>query len=159
MTPKQVVNKIISHKPSCVEDVLRNCELPLKFLGDGAYRTAYQVVNTDIIIKFANSGFAMEHSLKEYKAAKTIKESKLTKYRTIKKHMPEIYHYDVETGISVGRFYKLLPAKANGIRERLAEKIRVAVGVNYTDLENSGNVGKDRRGILKIIDAGFINVG
>lgn len=144
--------------------------LPLKYMGEGAYRHTYHIVGTDLIIKFpklpyrrpcptpACTNFNIIHSRDEYRAVTKILKSKAKRYQCIKKHMPKLYVCD-KNGVMIARKYRLLPSLA-GInhRELLSQKIVDTLRIADGDLENEGNVGIDGRGTLKILDGGYLGM-
>lgn len=155
----KVINKIKSAEPKSPEDILRRCRLPLRYIESGAYRSVYHVIGTNIIVKFCQSfEWCRDHALKEYETVNTLKNSRLKHHVPVKKHLPELYHYNPVTGVTIGRFYRLLPETAYEQRHRLAAKVLKACKVGFGDLENTGNIGKDEKGVLKIIDAGCLSV-
>jgi hypothetical protein len=155
----KVVENIASVRPKTPVDILVGCRYPLKYIGDGAYRTVYQVIGTNIIVKFSQSfEWCRDHALKEYETVTKLRDSKLKRHIAIKEHLPELYHYNHATGVTVGRYYKLLPEDAWAERSAVSSKILKACKTGFGDLENSGNIGKDEKGVLKILDAGCLSV-
>lgn len=161
MTPRKIVEKIKSTQPHDPIAVMQSCRLPLEFIGDGAYRTVYRVVGTNVIIKFAGTTISglddgKRHGAQEYATITNIRKSNLKRHKELKKHLPVIYHFEPSTGVTVGRYYKLLPESAGIDRAALAKKFTNALKICFGDIDNTGNVGKDGRGTLKILDAGCI---
>lgn len=159
MKTDRVVQLVNNFKPVTAQEALY-AGLPLKYIGDGAYREVFHIVGTELVIKFPKGGHSCnrEHSLHEYKAINRVLKSKAKKCQAIKKHMPKVYYCDAH-GVMVVRKYKMLPTKRQSERLRavLSNRVCPILKLFDGDLENSGNVGIDGRGTLKILDAGYLS--
>ena len=139
-----------------------NAGLPLQLLGSGSYRSVFDIVGTNLVIKFPNDEYlqrheCIRHSAKEYEAVTKIMSSRSKAYAAIKKHMPKIHFYNPITGVLLANKYRLLGLHKMEDRRLLSLKLKDAIKVNKTlDVQNSGNVGIDGRGTLKVIDAGYL---
>lgn len=163
MTTDKIIQSLDAVRPYGAEAALMECNLPLKYLGSGAYRHVYHIVGTSLIIKFPclnsngqPSTVNIGHARDEYAAVSRVSSSKAKKYLEIKKHMPELYYHNCCTGLILGQKYKMLPTRANAIRTELSNKVCKALRLCDGDITNSGNVGMDTRGTLKILDAGYL---
>ena len=161
MKTERVIKLVDTHRPKDITSALY-CGLPLKYAGDGAYRTAYEVVGTNLVIKFPKNDEGMlihnqQHSLHEYQAILKVLRSKAKSLQALRKHMPKVYYCNRD-GVMIVRKYKLLSEhrKADKIRALLSQQICKVLKLYSADLENSGNVGIDGRGTLKVLDAGFL---
>lgn len=158
MTIDKIIKRFQSWNDAPISDpeLALEAGFTLRYLGTGAYRRAYHLVGTNLIAKFPyNGAFAIEHAKQEYKTVTTILTSDNSKYSSIKKHLPKLYYCDTATGITVAQKYRLLPRKSDSVRAMLQVKM-LKVLDGCIDVENSGNVGVDGRGTLKLIDGGFL---
>lgn len=162
MKTDRVLQLVNNCKPKTAQDTLY-AGLPLKYLGDGAYREAYHIIGTELVIKLpkrtdlASTSCNVMHSLHEFHAIKRILRSRSKKCQAIKKHLPKVYYCDAN-GVMVVRKYNMLPNKyqSDKLRAVLSHKVCSTLKLFDGDIENSGNVGIDGRGTLKILDAGYL---
>jgi hypothetical protein len=154
----QVINKLRTHWPSTPEECrtygIRLC----KNSESGAYRYVYKVWGLPIVIKFPQSDGDIKHAIQEWIVYNKLKFC--DKYKKLKKYMPAIYHFNINTGVSAMRYYELLgpsnwrqPNKHDRSRELLQKRIK-KVYKTANDVDNSGNVARDKNGQLKVIDLG-----
>lgn len=159
----RVLKLIDTYRPRNAEDALIACSLPLKYVGDGAYRYAFEIVGTNLVIKFPKgtdmepTNVNIQHSIIEYRSVTKVLKSKARKMQALKKYMPKMYYCN-QDGVVVVRKYKLLSTGPRHDRWRsdLSVKICKALQLFSGDIENSGNIGIDGRGTLKILDAGYL---
>jgi hypothetical protein len=163
MKTQRVIDMVKKWEPTTPEMALVHCKFPLQYLGEGAYRHTFHILGTNLVIKFPLTGLAVQysynkqHAKEEYRVVTRIIRSKARKYKAIKKHMPKIYLCD-KNGVMIATKYKLLPESAWTHRARLSDSVTNALNLCDGDLENSGNVGVDGRGTLKILDGGYLGM-
>jgi hypothetical protein len=124
--------------------------LTLKYKRSGAFRATYQIVGYNLIVKIPIGDFYYnkEHSLDEWRMYKRL--SKLKKYKTFHKYLPEI-HCCSPSGVILMEKYSL-----KGERAKATAQVR---NIAYTLFGSScdvykQNVGLDKKGQLKILDFG-----
>jgi len=118
--------------------------------GNGAFRRAYEIVGTGLVIKFPRQDYAdnAEHTRDEVKKIRA-----LSKYRSLKKHLPPVYYYNRRDGVMVTDYYPLVsPAKNLGpmFTDLLYEFTGVVVGDLFGD-----NVRCKKPGQPVIVDLGY----
>jgi hypothetical protein len=117
--------------------------------GNGAFRRAYRIVGTNLVIKFPQIGWeCKQHTRDEVKKIRA-----LSKYRSLKKHLPPVYYYNRRDGVMVTDYYPLVsPAKNLGpmFTDLLYEFTGVVVGDLFGD-----NVRCKKPGQPVIVDLGY----
>jgi len=155
-------------KPETVEDLLINCGLSLKFIGEGAFRFVFKVVGTGLVMKvpmlideqtemgaqYDHTPF--DHAMIEWAYRKKVMRYK--KYEFFRPYMPA-YHYIVpSTGVMLTDYYKPVSyarTKYNAEIERIIDKL-AEMGIDDGDVgpDKKDNYGLTRDGKLKILDLG-----
>jgi hypothetical protein len=162
MTERQKINQVISKLrndwPTTPEECktygIRLC----KYSRSGAYRYVYKVWGLPLVIKFPQNDDDKIHAIQEWIVYNKLKFC--DRYRKLKKYMPTIYYFNMKTGVSAMRYYKVLGEsnwrnsnkydKSRSLLEKRVKKIYK----HANDVDNSGNVARDKNGQLKIIDLG-----
>lgn len=171
LTVDEIIEKLENYLPTTERDLMVDCELPLKFLGEGAYRITYSVVGTDMVVKIPSKqkivnddntespSYCVSHALHELRSISRIKR-KNSKFKFLQPYLPEIYFTDENTGvILMKRYFGIGSNKYRNLIEQLEEKVREVSYCDYSDIDNSGNFGVDRQGKLKLIDFGCFDGG
>jgi hypothetical protein len=163
MNRERALTEIRFFHPKTERDLLVKCGFGLKALGEGAYRDAYQIIGTDLVIKLpirhrkskARIEYSIEHSRLEVSAIDKVSKSKAKRWQMFKHLMPEILYFNHTYGVTVMPKYRRVghPKHTDAI-----VKLDKLVG-HYHDLEdcdvyNTGNWAEDKDGNLKLIDLG-----
>lgn len=176
LTVDEIVRRLEFHEPKEVRTVMRYCKLPLRFIADGAYRDTFNVIGTPVILKIPRtpletnylydaktcksseeevSNDNVDHARIEFKLIDRIKKYK--KFEFLRPFLPEIYHANVKTGVSlVKRYYKIGSKQHQKVIDDLEKKIKKAMNVSKfgsIDL-HPGNFAEDKDGSLRLIDFG-----
>jgi hypothetical protein len=97
--------------------------------GNGAFRRAYRIVGTNLVIKFPQIGWECKQHTRD--EVKKIRE--LSKYRSLRSHLPPVYYYNRRDGVMVTDYYPYVcPCKAKN--EVLSDVIRELTGVHLDDI-------------------------
>jgi len=118
--------------------------------GNGAFRRAYRIVGTNLVIKFPQIGWeCKQHTRDEVKKIRA-----LSKYRSLKKHLPPVYYYNQRDGVMVTDYYRFIcPDKSkNSI---LSDVILEMTGVTLDDLMGDNVRSKEKDGEPVFIDLGY----
>lgn len=166
MNTATVIRRIERSKPTTAQEILDNCELPLQYIGGGAYRDTYHVIGTSVVIKVPRTGPGdskteqnIQHSRDEFKMWHRIRKSK-RKFRPLRKYLPEIIYYNSTTGIMVCRKYEKAKRNrsANALIVELEQTVTTIMGTTYADI-HYGNLAVDKAGKFRIIDMGLFIAG
>ena len=118
---------------------------------NGAFRRAYEIVGTGLVIKFPRPDYAdnAEHTRDEVKKIRA-----LSNYRSLRKHMPPVYYYNNRDGVMVTDYYRCIcPDKSkNSI---LSDVILEMTGVTLDDLMGDNVRSKEKDGEPVFIDLGY----
>lgn len=169
-----IVKRLQAHRPKTYKEI-RALGIPLKRLGDGAFREAYKVVDVPLVIKIplcecpqetdhcTGACGCPEHSRQEYKVYKKVMGNK--KYRALRGFMPKIYYFDDTTGIIAVHYHKQLKATLTNQKfcDLIDQFVRQTLSIrNGLDMKPA-NVGTEIRNdddvptySFKILDLGFI---
>lgn len=161
MRPKRAVELLQKYHPTTVREVLRWCGFPLHFVQSGGYRDVYKILESDLVLKIpkvdcqdeGETGFM--HALHEYHSLKRILRYK-KKYEHLQPYMPEFFFFDNRTGISLMREYKVIPFQYgdNTLHAKMEKLVSAVTGVQCPDVYQYGNLGRDKKGNVKLLDLG-----
>lgn len=166
----EVVSRLENNSPTCERDLLRDCKLPLKFLGDGAYRHAYQIIGTQTVVKLPNIqtydyngkeevSYNVKHARHELDSIHSINR-KNSKFKFLKPYLPDIYYSSYTSGLVYMKKYNSIGSrKHRRTIEELETRCREIGGTDYSDIDNGGNFGLDKEGNIRLIDFGCFNGG
>lgn len=168
LTVRKVVNRLRMWEPRNESDALRVCELPLHFLGEGAFRTAYSIIGTPLILKipqlldgseaydYEGDEINIGHAAVEYRTYRRILFSKDRAIKQLHPYMPDIYYFHEATGVTLMHRYELLRGKgAASKRREIQHLFSDTLGVCDADF-HSENVGVDEHGKIKLLDLGCL---
>jgi hypothetical protein len=159
-----LIKLLKEYKPKTAKEV-RNLGYKLKQLGQGAFRTTYEIIGVDAVIKFpGGSDFSVEdgieHSRCEMLAIKRITSRK--KYTPLRRYMPVIYYHDWATGVVVAKKYQKVrksryTEEVGGVlNELVSDLFPPSVIGGSPDLDaHYNNLGTDR-GNWIILDLGIL---
>src|SRR5208337_1680685 len=140
------------------------------YVGEGAFRLAYKIVGTTLLIKFPltesfhkrepDGSFITcrtnDHDGKCHTRAEVRKIRVLSKFKSLRKILPPVYYYNSHDGVMVTRYY--LKATVNDwtsqIGPLLSGVIKELTGVTLEDLFGD-NVRKKSEDSLVIVDCGY----
>jgi len=151
------------HHPKTERQLMVQCGFSLRPVGGGAYRDAYQIIGTDLIIKLPRCEgqsierieYSIEHSWLEVDAIRKVMKSKAKRWQMFKPLMPEILYFNHTYGTIVMPKYKRVGHKRHSDTIRKLEYlVNRYHGVEDSDLHNAGNWAEDKDGNLKLIDMG-----
>jgi hypothetical protein len=144
--------RIIRHtQPRTVED-LRNSGLILTEVGKrgGAFRQAYRIAGTNLVIKFPRKDWAdsKEHTRDEVKKIRT-----LSQYRCFRHHLPPVYYYNERDGVMVTDYYPYVNWKGPSII--LADVVKEFTGVELGDVVGDNVRAKSKLDNVVMVDCGY----
>lgn len=161
-----VIKRLQQFQPTTAQAVLDACELPLQYIGGGKFRDAYHVIGTELVIKIPRRDTRIrvtmtniKHARDEYSIWKRIKSSK-RKFKPLRAYLPELIYFSDLTGVIVIRRYsKVKYTHAVGELEVKLEGIVTKV-MNTSNADvHLGNLGRDSKGSIKLIDMGLFISG
>lgn len=142
-----VLRKINKHRP---EDVaaLRALGIGVKYIGDGAFRIAYRILGTDLVIKFpieegseGDRSGGIAHTRAEARRIARLSET------VLRAHVPKVYYVDDKNGVIVMKFYEKsrTSARAHHFGQMLAKVVRKHLHINLRDLGHN-NIRRTKDG-------------
>ena len=131
--------------------------LTLRQCGYGCSRVVYTIVGHGLVVKIPKVGekfSAKRHSVQEYKAYLRIANKKVTKYKKLWPHLPEIYCCN-QDGLILMKKYKVC---SGGFGNKEYQKVHNIANYLFpesgdTDLYGE-NLGRDEKGKLVMLDFG-----
>jgi hypothetical protein len=119
--------------------------------GNGAFRRAYEIVGTGLAIKFPRPDYAdnAEHTRDEVR-----KIRELSKYKSLRKHLPPVYYYNGRDGVMVTDYYPFVcPDKSKNAV--LSDVIRELTGIHLDDIEGDNVRSRVKDGEPMFCDLGY----
>jgi hypothetical protein len=165
---REFIKWLKRHEPRHIKD-MRGCTYNLRFMKNGAFRSAYTIDSLDMVIKFPNETIYnsgkenIRHSLQEVEAWKKITSHK--RYYVLRRYLPNLY-YSNKYGVVVMEKYKTREELEECDRTRLCAMCRILDNL-YEDLiprsdkrrigsdVHGSNVGFDEFGECKLLDLGL----
>ena len=153
-------------KPRTNQD-LKKTGLAFTYIGEGAFRRAFQIDGLPLVIKFPrldgddnDARTCIRHSVIEMR-----KIEALRKFRLMRPHIPKVYYFDKTSGVIVMEyiddtqqstdFANTNDARAFGINLLVQRLIRAYTGIIIDDFSIE-NVRYDRKTYkLKLIDVAY----
>jgi len=126
--------------------------LQLEYLGSGAFRDAYRIAHTDLLVKFP-----LGHDGKVHSRAEMRKNQKLGGYPFLKKHLPPVYYWNSKTGVLVTKYYPHAKLRRtwDAMGVVIGELLKNLVGVEHTDLWSGADNVRMDNGYLVFTDLGY----
>ena len=121
--------------------------------GTGAFRVAYRINGTGLLIKFPGT-FALAKEGKNHTRMEVKKIRALLQSPIMRKHLPPVYYFNGRDGVMVTKYYpksKWVPSATNQL---VSEMIKEYCGVILGDL-SPDNVRTEPGNNLVIIDLGY----
>ena len=153
------MQKLLKHHPKTLKD-FKKIKLELIPLSRGAYRTAYRIKGSNVVVKIpvSDDSSNLVHAREEIKAINQIKRFKRKNAKIIKM-LPEIYYFDDKSGVTAMKYYKKIRGNlaytVSGLVEDIIELIYPKdTYVGGMDIHGS-NVHVDENGNTIIIDLGY----
>lgn len=135
---------------------LRREGMTLRLLGVGAYREAFRIKNSDVVVKFPRTKTESEgkkHGRQEMARIKRLSES-----TCLREFLPEVVYYDHDTGVIAMRYYgtfRGFEEQADAMGTMIQKLVTRISGVRCTDVHTE-NVRRGRgRKDCVLIDLGF----
>ena len=137
----------------------------LQEVGQGAFRTAYRVYGTSLLIKFpitcryrgeesvGGPEVWHDHEGKNHTRMEVKKIRILCSFRVMRKHIPPVYYYNGRDGVMVTKYYPKSTAIVPATNTMLYEMVREFCGVILGDL-SPDNI-RTEGGNLMFIDCGY----
>jgi len=118
--------------------------------GNGAFRRAYEIVGTGLVVKFPRPDYADNagHTRDEVKKIRA-----LSQYRSLRPHMPPVYYYNGRDGVMVTDYYPFVCTD----REKnviLSDVIFELTGIPLDDVMGD-NVRMKETGNPVFVDCGY----
>lgn len=166
MTRQTVIRRLRRHQPQDEQDLLEH-GIPLEYVGNGAFRYAYRIPGTSLIVKIPkrknyNGKYnevtfddCRDHARAEHDAYINVKHT--VEFKALRKYLPEIVYFDHESGLLVMKEYKTRKWSRSWdakVRE-LDDMVQSITGSEDTDCHTS-NIAVDERGRPVIIDLGML---
>jgi hypothetical protein len=152
-------------QPKTVEEARTALGMACVEVGQGAFRTAYRVHGTNLLIKFPimfnypthegdnwHDREGKNHTRMEVKKIRA-----LLAYPMMAKHLPPIYYFNGRDGVMVTRYYPELQGVASATNRLVSEMFKEFCGVVMGDT-SSDNLRTNGRGVwnkLIFIDCGY----
>lgn len=157
-----VVELLKKYKPKFRSD-FKKLGLKLKFIGSGAFRNAYQIIDTNLVVKFPNDPEYyedVEHSQDEIYHIRTI--NKNAKYKVLRPFIPKLHYANYKYGVIVmDKFQKVRynDKAAVAVVNVLNEVMNAITGhkSGWYDL-SIWNIGIDWDGAYKVLDLGLLGI-
>lgn len=131
-------------------------------VGQGAFRTAYRIHGTGLLIKFPlmfnyktdnqddwNDSEGKNHTRMEVKKIRVLRE-----FPIIRKHIPPVYYFHGRDGVMVTKYYPQTTWVRGAMNQLVAEMIKGFCGVTLGDL-SPDNVRAEKYNNLIFIDLGY----
>lgn len=134
-------------------------DLSLRYVGAGSFRHTYLIADADLVIKFphreddgtgANDGKV--HTRAEFRKIK-----KLSKFKSLRKHLPLVYYYSSADGVIVTQYYQTASAGeyARFAGPLMSGVIKELTGVALEDLYGDNTrLHKSGKGLV-FVDLGY----
>src|SRR5208337_1858511 len=162
------LRKIRKYQPKNLRETSK-LGMVCRYVGEGAFRVAYKIVGTTLLIKFPiiesfhhrENGALVTYRRNDFDGkyhtrAEVRKIRALSKFKSLRKAMPPVYYYNSHDGVMVTRYY--LKATVNDwtsqIGPLLSGVIKELTGVTLEDLFGD-NVRKKSEDSLVIVDCGY----
>lgn len=124
----------------------------MNILGSGCFREAYEVGLSKVVLKFPQSLDDTFHSRLEMKRIAQLKQ-----HKSIRPHLPKIYHYEPSTGVILMKKYKPIENEHSSAMWAMWRMIkRLIEGVSGRRLNDLGgnNCALDKGEII-LLDLGY----
>ncbi len=131
-------------------------------IGGGAFRTAYRIHGTSLVIKFPlmfnykhidgddwNDLEGKNHTRMEVKKIRVMKESPV-----MRKHIPPIYYFNSRDGVMVTKYYPKAKYGRFAMNQLVSEMIKGFCGVTLGDI-SPDNIRVEKYNNLIFIDLGY----
>lgn len=140
--------------PKNESQLMRGCRVGLRYLGEGCFRAAFEIIDYPLIVKvpLTNCYSDLHHANEEWNWIDKVQSE--TKYKALRKYMPKVYYFDEECGLMVMRRYKIEASYTKDV-EALDKLVKSVTGATGHDV-GSWNVGRDTKGNLKIVDTALL---
>lgn len=162
MRDGDVLRRLNKYGATTAQDILDYCNLPLQYVGGGAFRDTYHVIGTGVVIKLPRQGLKharnIQHARDEMTIWNRMRRSK--KWSTFRPFLPEIIGFSKKTGVMVVRRYDGLKYSrdSNQIIKNLEKSVTSIIGTTIADI-HYGNLGVDKDGGIRFIDMGLFIKG
>ena len=142
------------HNPQTAAQI-RRLGVPLRKIGDGAFRTAYAIPHLNVVVKIPQMqlGACVYHAKSEIAGFSRVRRER--RFSSIRKHLPKIYYHNYATGIVI--MERLRTSRGSEthdhvlLREKMKRCFRARNGRDW----GWDNFGFDKKGHIKIIDLGL----
>ena len=165
----RALRKIRKHEP---KDLLETSQLGLVCVsqGEGAFRTAYRIKGTSLLIKFPiqesfhgsrPDGVYVtvrkdDSDGKRHTRAEVRKIRALSKFKSLRAHLPPVYYYNSKDGVVCMKYFE--PSSDDNWLEHsgplLSGVIKELTGITLEDIVGD-NIKKKENGNLVFVDLGY----
>lgn len=163
---RHALRLIRKHQPKTLEEAQALGMGALVEVGQGAFRTAYHIYGTNLLIKFplqcryrieeVSNGPEVWHSKegKNHTRMEVKKIRALSEFPVMRKHLPPLYYYNGRDGVLVTKYYPKTKWIQQSFHRLITEMIKEYCGVVIGDLAQD-NVRTHAGDNLIFIDCGY----
>lgn len=150
---KKLIDRIAAEEPQNESQLMRMTEVGLRYLGEGSFRVAFEIIDYPLIVKvpLTSCYSDMHHANEEWNWIEKV--DRYPQYRALRKYMPKVYYFDEDCGLMIMRKYQRVKVSlGTAALDRLVLQTTGATGHDI----GSNNMGKDDKGNLKILDVALL---
>ena len=139
-------------QPATLLDAVDIAGLNLREIGAGcgSFRRTYRVVGTNLVIKFPKIG----EECKQHTKDEVRKIRALSKFKSLRPHLPPVYYYNGRDGVMVTDYYPYIcPEKSKNVI--LSDVIRELTGIHLDDIMGDNVRSKEKGGNPIFCDCGY----
>ena len=157
MIQSLIASRFKKYKPKTVAEAMQKCNVCAKFIGKGVFREVYRINHLPLVAKFpirdSKAEIDVQHSQWEMQNIKWISRTK--KFSSLWPHLPEFFHFDSRTGVSLMTEYEPLAPVLDRYTVEFAELEKKLELIDYGPLDVD-QVGIDETDTLICLDFGHI---
>lgn len=154
-------------QPKTVEELERLGVGPVVGVGNGAFRAAYRIYGTSLLVKFPldvkhvvndNSPDWSNYEGKNHTRMEVKKIRALSKFPMWKKHLPPVYYFNSRDGVLVTKFFPKGKWVEGAKSQLISEMAKTFCGITLGDLstDNVRTTGNSKNGRdLIVVDLGY----
>lgn len=150
---KHLIDVVDRLKPQNESELMRCSQVGLRYLGEGSFRVAFEIIDYPLIVKvpLTNCYSDLHHANEEWNWIERVRKE--PQYKALRKHMPKVYYFDEDCGLMIMRKYKWV--KFSPRTQAIDKLVLQTTGATGHDV-GSSNMGRDGKGNLKILDTALL---